>query len=60
VVGNAKNGSVVLMHDGGGDRKQTIAALPVIIDVLRARGFNFVTLTELYDRPSPPKMPVGQ
>lgn len=58
VVGNAKNGSVVLMHDGGGDRSQTIAALPVIIDAVRARGFRFVTLTELYDRPNPPKMPV--
>jgi peptidoglycan/xylan/chitin deacetylase (PgdA/CDA1 family) len=58
VVGNARNGSVVLMHDGGGDRSQTIAALPSIIDALHARGFHFVTLTELYDRPNPPKMPV--
>lgn len=58
VVGNAKNGSVVLMHDGGGDRAQTIAALPIIISTLRARGFRFVTLSELYDRPNPPKMPV--
>jgi peptidoglycan-N-acetylglucosamine deacetylase len=58
VVGNAKNGSVVLMHDGGGDRSQTIAALPAIIDTLQARGFHFVTLSELYARPNPPKMPV--
>jgi peptidoglycan/xylan/chitin deacetylase (PgdA/CDA1 family) len=58
VIGNAKNGSVVLMHDGGGDRAQTIAALPIIIESLRARGFRFVTLTELYNRPNPPKMPV--
>ena len=58
VIGNAKNGSVVLMHDGGGDRSQTIAALPIIIESLRARGFRFVTLTELYSRPNPPKMPV--
>lgn len=58
VIGNAKNGSVVLMHDGGGDRSQTIAALPIIIKALHARGFHLVTLTELYARPDPPKMPV--
>ncbi len=42
-----QNGNVVLLHDGGGDRTQTIAALPRIIDELRAQGFRFVTLHEL-------------
>lgn len=58
VVGNAKAGTVVLMHDGGGDRTQTIGALPAIIDTLRLRGFVFVTLSQLYDGPHPPRMPV--
>ena len=37
-------GLVVGIHDGGGDRSQTIAALPAIIDGLRARGYTFVRL----------------
>jgi peptidoglycan-N-acetylglucosamine deacetylase len=40
-------GQVVLLHDGGGDRKQTVAALPQIIHELRARGFRFVTVSQL-------------
>ena len=32
-------GSIVLMHDGGGDRSQTVAALPKIISILQQRGF---------------------
>lgn len=39
--------NVVLLHDSGGDRSQTIAALPIIIDQLRARGYTFVPLSEL-------------
>jgi cellulose synthase/poly-beta-1,6-N-acetylglucosamine synthase-like glycosyltransferase/peptidoglycan/xylan/chitin deacetylase (PgdA/CDA1 family)/uncharacterized membrane protein YeaQ/YmgE (transglycosylase-associated protein family) len=38
---------VVLLHDGGGDRSQTVAALPLIIDTLRARGYEFVTPDQL-------------
>ena len=33
------NGSIVLMHDGGGDRAQTVAALPTVIADLHARGY---------------------
>ena len=33
------NGTIVLMHDGGGDRTQTVAALPRVIADLHARGF---------------------
>jgi cellulose synthase/poly-beta-1,6-N-acetylglucosamine synthase-like glycosyltransferase/spore germination protein YaaH/peptidoglycan/xylan/chitin deacetylase (PgdA/CDA1 family) len=39
--------NVVLLHDSGGDRSQTIAALPIIIDQLRARGYTFVPVSEL-------------
>lgn len=37
-------GDLILLHDGGGDRGQTSAALPGIIDDLRNKGFSFVTL----------------
>lgn len=40
-------GSIVLLHDGGGDRSQTIAALPTIIEWLQAHGYSFVTLKQL-------------
>ncbi|MFA5844257.1 MAG: polysaccharide deacetylase family protein [Coriobacteriia bacterium] len=40
-------GGVVLLHDGGGDRTQTIQALPYIIRGLRARGYSLVTLGQL-------------
>lgn len=44
---DARRGSVILLHDGGGDRTQTVDALPEIIDRLHARGFRFVTVHEL-------------
>jgi peptidoglycan/xylan/chitin deacetylase (PgdA/CDA1 family) len=47
VVGHVQPGSIVLMHDGGGPRGETLAALPQIIDTLRGRGYRFATVTEL-------------
>jgi peptidoglycan/xylan/chitin deacetylase (PgdA/CDA1 family) len=47
IVGHARDGSIVLMHDGGGPRGETLAALPRVIDTLRARGFRFATVSEL-------------
>jgi hypothetical protein len=35
------------MHDGGGDRSDTLVALPRIIETLRARGYRFATVTTL-------------
>jgi cellulose synthase/poly-beta-1,6-N-acetylglucosamine synthase-like glycosyltransferase len=40
-------GQVVLLHDSGGDRSQTVKALPVLIDQLRAHGYQFATIAEL-------------
>ncbi|QAY96650.1 polysaccharide deacetylase [Methylovirgula ligni] len=40
-------GNVILLHDAGGDRSETIKALPELIDALRARGFQFVTASQL-------------
>lgn len=51
-------GQVILLHDAGGDRSQTVAALPRIIDGLRAKGFDFVPISQLagwtYDQVMPP------
>jgi peptidoglycan/xylan/chitin deacetylase (PgdA/CDA1 family) len=47
VVSAVSPGSIVVQHDGGGDRSQTLAALPREIDALRARGYRFVTVPEL-------------
>ncbi len=44
VVGAAFPRAVVDMHDGGGDRSQTVAALPQIITELRAQGYTFVSI----------------
>jgi peptidoglycan/xylan/chitin deacetylase (PgdA/CDA1 family) len=33
------------MHDGGGNRTQTVAALPAILKALKAQGYGFRTLT---------------
>ena len=38
------SGQVVLMHDAGGERSETIAALPQVIHKLRAEGYSFVTV----------------
>ena len=55
VLSQAKPGSIVLMHDGGGDRSQTLAALPQIIKGLRARGFRLVTVPALVFADPPPR-----
>ncbi|PKQ16784.1 MAG: hypothetical protein CVT67_03160 [Actinobacteria bacterium HGW-Actinobacteria-7] len=55
VVRHAKPGSIILMHDGGGDRSQTVKALPTIIKKLRAKGYLFVTVEELYAVKRAPK-----
>ena len=41
------NGSIILLHDAGGDRHQTVEALPRIIDYLRARGDTIVPVSRL-------------
>jgi cellulose synthase/poly-beta-1,6-N-acetylglucosamine synthase-like glycosyltransferase len=38
-------GEIVLLHDGGGDRSQTVAALPALIDRYRAAGYQFTTIS---------------
>ncbi|HZP83148.1 MAG TPA: polysaccharide deacetylase family protein [Chthonomonadaceae bacterium] len=57
VVVNRDVGSVVLLHDGGGDRTLTIQALPQIITQLRALGYHFVSLSEFAGIPRAQLMP---
>ena len=45
-------GLLVMMHDGGGDRSQTVAALDRLIPLLKARGYSFTTVTGLVGAPS--------
>ncbi len=53
VTAAARNGGVILMHDGldlndSPDRSNTVEALPRIIETLQARGFRLVTVAELF------------
>jgi cellulose synthase/poly-beta-1,6-N-acetylglucosamine synthase-like glycosyltransferase/peptidoglycan/xylan/chitin deacetylase (PgdA/CDA1 family) len=52
-------GGIVMMHDGGGDRTQTVRALPRLIARLRARGFRFVTVSQLAGIPNSVAEPVA-
>jgi peptidoglycan/xylan/chitin deacetylase (PgdA/CDA1 family) len=45
VLSAVRPGSIVDLHDGGGDRSATLAALPAIIHAIRARGLHLVALT---------------
>jgi peptidoglycan/xylan/chitin deacetylase (PgdA/CDA1 family) len=57
-LAGARPGGIILMHDGGGDRSQTLAAVPAIVHGLRTRGFKLVTVPQLliYD-PVPAHQP---
>ena len=44
VLGRVRSGDVVLMHDGGGDRSQTVAALEQVLATLSAWGYRFDAL----------------
>jgi hypothetical protein len=54
IVQNAVKGSIILAHD---IHKTTVDAMPQTFDDLTAKGFKFVTVSELIamDRPAPPK-----
>lgn len=44
---SAQPGQVVLMHDGGGDRTQTVEALRSALPKLKEQGYSFITVSEL-------------
>jgi peptidoglycan/xylan/chitin deacetylase (PgdA/CDA1 family) len=47
VLAQVQPGSIIISHDGGGPRGQTLAAYPGIIRKLRARGYRIVTVLEM-------------
>ncbi len=49
VLGSIKPGRIVLLHDGGGNRSETVKALPDIISQLKEKGYRFVTIPELLE-----------
>ncbi|HJW42188.1 MAG TPA: glycosyltransferase, partial [Rhizomicrobium sp.] len=53
--------NTILLHDAGGDRSQTVAALPTLIDMVRARGYQIVPASQLIgltrDQAMPPLEP---
>ncbi|HEX6509655.1 MAG TPA: polysaccharide deacetylase family protein [Chloroflexota bacterium] len=58
VLLQVRPGGVILLHDGGGNRSETLAALPSIVEILQARGYHFLTLSELFGAvpmPVPPR-----
>jgi peptidoglycan-N-acetylglucosamine deacetylase len=50
-------GNVILLHDAGGDRTHTIAALPIIIQDLQKHGYTFVTVSHLLGKKRDDIMP---
>ena len=53
-VAGARPGAIILLHDAGGDRSETVAALPRIIARLRRKGYKLVTVPRLLlDNPPP-------
>ena len=53
------SGQVVLLHDSGGNRSRTIMALPGLIDALRAKGYELVSVADLINMPPSQAMPAA-
>ena len=53
VLAHVRPGAIVLMHDGGGDRRETLRALPSILRALQRRHFEVVTLSRMLAIPPP-------
>ncbi len=47
-------GAIILMHDGGGDRSNTVEMLPALIELLQSEGFELTTVGDLISRHSYP------
>ena len=50
-------GSIILMHDGGGNRSATVAALPLLITTLRSKGYKLVNVSDLMGKTRAEVMP---
>jgi peptidoglycan-N-acetylglucosamine deacetylase len=51
-------GNIILLHDSGGDRSETIEALPILISEMRKRGFEFVLVSDLLGKSRDEVMPL--
>ncbi|MGD8190080.1 DUF2062 domain-containing protein [Brevibacillus ginsengisoli] len=60
VLNDVHKGNVILLHDAGGDRSQTVKALPVIIETLQKQGYKFVTISQLLGKTENQIMPAVQ
>lgn len=49
-IQSASPGNIILMHDGGGDRSQTIEGLRQALPKLKEQGYNFITVQELLEK----------
>jgi cellulose synthase/poly-beta-1,6-N-acetylglucosamine synthase-like glycosyltransferase/spore germination protein YaaH/peptidoglycan/xylan/chitin deacetylase (PgdA/CDA1 family) len=49
VLNQVSSGDIILLHDGGGNRKATVQALPELIERLQSKGYTFVTVSKLMD-----------
>jgi peptidoglycan-N-acetylglucosamine deacetylase len=56
VLDAVRAGSIVILHDGGGDRSETVQALSRILPALRDRGYRFITLDEMFFPSSEPSI----
>ena len=54
VLANAKPGAIILMHDGGGGRSQTVAALETVLAELSSRGYEFRGIPACGSKPASP------
>jgi peptidoglycan/xylan/chitin deacetylase (PgdA/CDA1 family) len=54
VLAGLHPGAIILMHDGGGNRQQTLRALPAILRAIKRRGLHAVTLSRMLTKVPPP------
>lgn len=47
IIKDIKNGDIILFHDQGGDRSNTVESLKILLPILKEDGYNFVTIDEL-------------
>lgn len=57
VLDQLPEGNVILLHDAGGDRSNTVKALPIIIKELKNRGYTFTTIADLIEKSKSQIMP---
>ena len=56
-IAHHADGNIMLMHDAGGERSQTVIALPRVIDYFREQGYEFVTVSKLMGKSRDQVMP---